>query len=402
MIIFFISEFYNLYLSLENIDFSSYSLSEFLINLEGGFVRRGVFGQGLYEFCRNTGLNPYIPISVISACFYLACIIWFFKQFHKKGLNWWILVTTIMFGFTLDIVRKDFLQLFIFICVITILNKPKPDNHSKIFATLLTILSLFIHEAYIFWGFPFYALLIINGINRTNIRKSLPFIIPVIISFFILCHYKGNPATAIAIQQSWHNLFPDIIPAEPTASVWSLTWDTLSTIETHLTRNLGAFPKISLTYKAMYLVIAYQLFFCFATYYLLLNIFSLFPSNKNFVSSNLRTAVSCLYIISIICLLPMFLGLSCDMGRIYLYSLSSTLAILCFIPESTITRILPRPLIQIIESFNRRLDHIFKPRRIITIFLLLFLGMSPYTFNFKEAFESSVIGQFINLISTAI
>ena len=82
-------------------DYRSYGVSEWLINCEGGFVRRGIIGQLLYyiEQLQLYDVRTCIMIICIISSIIILCLT--LQIFRKEGWALLILPTGFVFGFTL-------------------------------------------------------------------------------------------------------------------------------------------------------------------------------------------------------------------------------------------------------------------------------------------------------------
>ena len=96
--------------------------TEFLISYQGGFVRRGLLGEIIYHFYCFTGFDILYIIFTISLIAYLLVLIFFFRYFIKKKLNWWLILSPFLCGFIWNIVRKDYMSFCFIILELYILK----------------------------------------------------------------------------------------------------------------------------------------------------------------------------------------------------------------------------------------------------------------------------------------
>ena len=108
-----------LYFQLIALPYDDFCWSEFLINFEGGFVRRGLIGELLYFFSMSTGLQPawiFVPVCVIAYIF----VTWFlYNKFKGYGIIWWLVFSPLLCGHTTDLIRKDYIMYCFIIGVFT-------------------------------------------------------------------------------------------------------------------------------------------------------------------------------------------------------------------------------------------------------------------------------------------
>lgn len=201
--------------SIMMLDIGAMTFSEFEINYEGGFVRRGLVGQLLLWLSTGTHTSPLLWIYIICFSCYFGSAAWFFKKFHDKGLNWWLLATCLMFGQTTDIIRKDYMLLCLMIVIVVMMKKRSYKTSNVIAISLLLVLGIMVHEAFIFYSLPIYALWLWKRSKESARREilmcSMCILMP-IAAFILACVFHGDELTARIIQDSWHNAYPDIYP----------------------------------------------------------------------------------------------------------------------------------------------------------------------------------------------
>lgn len=364
----------------------SFSLSELLINFEGGFVRRGLIGELLLKFYNLTGLPIKETILILCYLAFFCVIIYFFRQFYKKKYCWWLILSPLFLGNPFDIVRKDYLLYIILITTLYFLYKNYPSLIKKSVACVLVVLGLFIHEAFIFWGFPIYALLILSY-NKHKLSNILLISIP-LITFVILCIFKGDVTTAHAIVDSWNNSTGDnIVNYSIYNAIGAIGWKTTYAITLHLRANVANnFGGIIITPLILIL-----------SYYLFTNFLYVFKQT----SAEGKLCISLLYSSIAICLIPMLTVLSCDTYRNVQYIAITTFATFLIIPHKKIISLYPRKYINLIERFNNRLAQILVPNKTLLVILLIFLSISLYSFNINQLWNTSIIGFILKNITPA-
>lgn len=377
LIVYTIIQFYN------GIFFSDeFNITEFLINYEGGFVRRGLIGQILFDLCRYTGWSPIYIVKIFCIVIFSIVLSFYFFHFRRHHLNWWILLCPLMFGMCIDVIRKDFLTYLMTICMLYLIGRHKITSSRNIVTLFIIVLGLFIHEAFIFYGIP----LVVLFICRYNTNKTLTYIsiLVTILTFCLIVHYKGNNEIATQIIQSWNNLEAPNAPliTSRNNSVGFLGWDTLYAIKVHTHTNFycNGFGWYGLIWQPLIMIV---------TYYFIMNFTAVFSDIR--YSDKRRTVISSLAAFNLICLLPMFLFLSCDYGRLYQYVFAVTYAAFLIVPHEKIINLFPSIYINLIVKFNRLLNRIINPTKGMMILFLLFFAISPYDFNPARSIRMSVI-----------
>lgn len=210
-------------------NFNSYGITEFLINFQGGFVRRGLLGEILYNIVGYTSMPVMVPIILISVLS-AVCVLWFFfSKFKEKTYCWWIILSPCFCLYLHYIIRKDFLCYLILIASLVILAKKGNAIFNGLVATLLTVFALFLHEAYLLWGGALISLFLITD-KRIPKIISIAGILLIISVFALQSYFKGSVQCAHAIVDSWNNLGGDnILKIHFDNSIGALGWETIHT-----------------------------------------------------------------------------------------------------------------------------------------------------------------------------
>ncbi len=360
--------------------YSAYGFTEFLINFQGGFVRRGLLGQLLYQLHTATGLN--VTAMVLTLCFGAALFTvgFFLRQFARRGYCWWLLLSPLFCGFLTCIVRKDFLLYALLIGSIYLLRQRK-----ALAATLLTIVGLFLHEAYLFWGAPLVALLLWAQSRWRGYAAGVLFVGV----FALLSAFKGDVVTALAINDSWDalQLFPPLSNAS--GSIAALGWDADYAMEFHLAKNF--------TYQGERVALFYRPLTYLLAYYLFTNFIFAFGAPPH--SERDRVHLSALYLLVSLTLLPMWVCLSCDYARLYQYVAVSAFATFLILPSATLAAALPHWLQRAAERLNSTLRAIVPPTRGLLLLLLLFLAEMPCYFDPYGVLKISLAGRWFALLA---
>lgn len=210
---------------------NEWGFTEYLINFSGGFVRRGLIGEGLHALTHVGVSASGILLLIKGVCLtcYLAVLAFFIWQFRKHRWNWWIILAPVFMGFVMNIIRKDFMQELLLIGMLAMSGHGRYSRGRIMVwgATAVCILELLIHEAFIFWGIPIIALLICTyTAARWEKILSITFIA---LTFGMMCWFKGSSEIASTIVQSWQRYFPDL-KDHTLSSIGALGWDTLWTV----------------------------------------------------------------------------------------------------------------------------------------------------------------------------
>ena len=312
-------------------DFRSYEVSDWLINYEGAFVRRGLIGQVLLELEKLHLFDVRLAIALIIAVCSIAILGILVRIFRKEGWSLLIIPMGLCLGYTFMNIwgRRDLLSLtmtfLIFLSYRNAVSRPRNWLSWCSFYGL-SILQILIHEASFFYTFP---ILMLHCFHRLRTRqlsltasavKCLMLFMPVLLVMCIACLFKGNQQIAQAIWASWDKMFSAFQPeavCQIGLSVEALGWDASETFGNHFyTSYLGCFHP-------SYWGIPLTLFNLLVTYYLLTRLNSVKTGIYPQRAMN-HVMMSDIALVQFIALLPMYTVLSCDWGRTLPYLVISS------------------------------------------------------------------------------
>jgi len=381
----------------------SWNITEFLINYEGGFVRRGFLGEIILYIYNFTGIKPYSTIIFISISAYITLVWFFVKSFIKNGYTLFILPFVFFLGnpiITDFLIRKDVLLILIFI--LTIYLSLKKSKGNLILVNLSFILGLLIHEGIGFFCFPI-LFLILNTRNRstynfnwykTTIISFLQ-VLPSIIVFLCVLHFKGSLETASRIWDSWKPIrFSNQAEGNTTipAAIDGISW----TLKQGLSLTINTLKNFD---NLIYAPIAWCIIIV-TIYYILTNTSKLnfkllnYEPTKNFNRLN----ISNILILQLLVVMPLFI-LGWDYGRWIFYWVTSSFAIILLVPEEKISVLFPKIIIAISYKFNYTLD--FFLRKSFVLLFCLLVGFCDCSWNLINTINSNsfvVILQFISKV----
>lgn len=379
--------------------YNSFYYTEFMINYEGGFVRRGLLGQLLYRLCDATGWSPeYIIIPLaLAACGF---VLWFFfRRFHERHYCWWLLCSPLFCGHLIDVIRKDFILYAILIGICLLLASGRSDMLKRCVAMALMCLGLLLHEAFLFWGFPLYALLLFSDKSSRRINDAL-MIVAVLFTFGLMCLYKGDKTIACSIVESWNTIIagsPMVyvdgisVAEEGNNSIQAIGWDSVETFIRHFRFNFkGVSDDGSSNWSPLFIRMAFMA----AAYYFATNFLFVFRRKDSDLNEDDRTNLSSIFLITLVCLLPMFTILSIDYGRLYQYLFVVSFISLVIVPRQRFTLMIPKRIRAMAVRINSGMNRFLPPSKGLMIILLLFLAESPWMYNLDNAVRESIYGTY--------
>lgn len=315
--------------------YEGWAISDWLINYEGGFVRRGLVGQVLFEMYQ---VKPYDVKLVIVLIYLLSSLMILALLYHilkKEGISPLFVLTGCGVAFTIFSLygRRDFVMFIgVYIAIHYYAQYIKRKNIGyKILFQVISILLIFLHEASFFLFIPILFLLDFSkqvscGNKRLKaFSSSLWFFSTIFLAFIVSCVFKGDADIARKIWTSWHSTFAAYPTNEDTSEIglgvealgWSANDTFLKTIKWTFMgedghQTLFKFPlAVSLYISSFYLMIHAN--DCDLKLYRL---------------KELDKARLCnILLIQFLFFLPFFSFLSCDTGRNIAYWTLSSLFI---------------------------------------------------------------------------
>ena len=275
---------------------NDWSLVELLINYQGGFVRRGLFGELNLFFEKSLKFpNLLFSIFVISFFYFVNIFITFLRLLKLNNTNNFFLffliflspATFLFYIYDLGaLFRKDVFIIFTIIihCFYVQLYYKKSNFISNYKKKLFTIIFLLcaitlIHEAQ-FFMLPFHILLsysILRNVKLTLLYFSFP-----VIFFLITWIFDGNYLVAQGVRESLAHYPGNIIYQD---------YNPINSLEGNLNLVMGSFFKFFFRYtyiQAIELLIA--VFLSIILFWNILSIYfdQFFLENKSLYSINLK------------------------------------------------------------------------------------------------------------------
>lgn len=375
----------------------TFQVSEFTINYQGGFVRRGLLGELILQFCTLTGCHPILIIAILSFASFILVVAYLVRQFAKHEICWWILPTSYMLlASYMCVIRKDFLVIAIFIAAIHLYGRT--NWHPAIRLALLSIPAAVIILIYEGMGFVIlpvvYLLAIYDRSYRANMALRITaLMVPVTAMCAVsVCH--GDINTAQAIHNSWMPWAGEIIdPSQISMGLGAIGWTLDKSLETNESIVLASLSRPEV----------YKVIYRFAMWILILYIGCRYLSTMTLPKGSYRSNISItagnskfssLLVAIFVCMLPLWLGLSCDSGRLSMHLFIITFVTYWSVPHNFI----PLWLSDSIGRINHLIDRAVTPRPGIITAMLLFTGISPWAFFANYLWRYSVIGTIINYV----
>jgi hypothetical protein len=209
---------------IDPIRFGGFPISEWLINYQGGFVRRGMLGEILFQLFPGKALIPIL--NQLTFFFYLAyCAIFISllllaKIRDRAAILIALLIPGGIFQMAIGaffFTRKEILFLLLFgtLCLVYLYTRQLQPTKRKPWLGLFTVLAIaggvfltLTHEPFLFMSFPFIAVLfwVIKKENNDHLflNKGFYLFLLAIPSVFLLCTVEHG--SVLISEQIWDSL----------------------------------------------------------------------------------------------------------------------------------------------------------------------------------------------------
>lgn len=374
-------------------------LGEYLVNYQGGFVRRGLTGEILFHLYNILHIKPQPVVAAICIFFFVFVVVFFIREFSKQKICWWILPLNFLLANT-DIIRKDYLFAVSFILILFCYRSKWKYCLKAIAINFISIFTLLSHEVFFFYCIPLICLLILtdNSQCTNKILKALVFA-PIIICLVFIVLNHGDISTARSIASSWSDILgidsARLMPYNPfldnyAGSIGAIAWTTdyhlnITTAINNSSGPLGI-PGFIIRTLGLFLLIFFTLNY--------LALFSEIDKKKRFFFARV-------FFFQFLTMIPLFFFVSCDIQRCCFYWMTSSFIAFFLIPEHMTNKLFPRQFTIIIDKTHAFLTEIIALKRWLVILLLFFIFV-PYMGNSFEYYINSVLFQIYRVFSVMI
>lgn len=193
--------------------YESFGISDWLINYQGGFVRRGLAGElffQLYQCHPYSVIYAIIFIDAVSLIILGILLVWLFR---RMGLPIWLLLFPMFLFYSLNgmsgllYARRDSLMLLLAIILFSRFRKFLVSNNTMDLFVIwgLTVIILLLYEGIFFSLFPF--LVFYTILSYRKLGTTLLLWWPMIFLLFFIAFFHGNESTPQVIWYSWMPCF---------------------------------------------------------------------------------------------------------------------------------------------------------------------------------------------------
>jgi len=184
------------------------AMAEWVVNYQGGFVRRGLIGEIIFQLSGFFELNLRFVFFILQSFLYLLFYFLIYDLLKKLKLNYFILLAIfspifIIFPIAeLEAIGRKEVLIFIILLISINLYFKYLNNHIIIFFISLSFPILILtFEASIFYSFFFISLILITShkINLSYFLKLLLYSVPSIISIYLIYTYPHSQEETTAM-----------------------------------------------------------------------------------------------------------------------------------------------------------------------------------------------------------
>ena len=179
-----------------------WTISEWLINYQGGFTRRGLIGEIIYQ--SNKSLNftfreLILILQILSYFIYYSLIYSYIKNLKINHLLIFSIFSPLFIAYPIAevevLARKEIFLFISFIVIANLFSNQKIKNSYYIsFSLILTLLTLIWEGVIIYLSFFIFILFIKNNfiLSKSFLLKLSLSIFPVLVSFYLIVNFKLN------------------------------------------------------------------------------------------------------------------------------------------------------------------------------------------------------------------
>lgn len=385
--------------------YDTFNIGEWLINYQGGFVRRGLLGEILWQIYQLHPFNVKWGIVFIELFAFILFLLLIYKIFLKYRWSFLPILFPIGIIFSsLSSYRRDFLMLLlIYITFDSFFRATKSKKNYFLGVVIgLICLVLITHEPMFFILVPFLSVVFwqnTTGSLANKLLRTIIIFLPAIVVMALVCKMKGDATTARAIWDSWDSLFrtyPEASYPKISIAVEFLSRESKDVILMHLNSN---FKYLSHPSLSVFLSNNLALLASFIGFFLLVTCIPCVDhSNRKLINNPMQNSLAHLYIFQTIMMLPMFTILSCDYGRTIPYVTITTFFAYHLLEKHQLK--FSFPCWRLSYSNNPNNHSLLYPRINHPILYFIILVFTPLTAVGSPSWNDTICGVGIRLVNS--
>jgi len=194
------------------LEHNSWKMGDWLINYQGGMVRRGLLGEIIYQLSNFTHINPGIYVTVFQVFFYAVFLFFSYsllKEQHVLLPYALLIFSPFIFTFQINDLQGGFRKEIIYLALLAFVAWSAKTRDYKIFEKIFYIILLLYpaviltHEMLaIYLPFLLVAYLSVVPLTKKKFFFILLLLVPSIGSFLVAIYYSGTSIQVIEIFNS--------------------------------------------------------------------------------------------------------------------------------------------------------------------------------------------------------
>ena len=189
------------YLAAVNVVPTYNAMTEWVINYQGGFVRRGLIGELVFQISNLFNLNLRFTFLIFQSFFYLIFYYLIYDLLKNINPNYFVVLAIFSPVFVIfplaeleALGRKEILMFIVLLISIKLYFYYFNNNLLLIFISTVFPILILTHEAVIFYSFFFISLILITkqNINKLYFFKLFVFSLPSLISIYFVYFYPHS------------------------------------------------------------------------------------------------------------------------------------------------------------------------------------------------------------------
>ncbi len=375
-----------------------WGLQDYLFNYAGGFIRRGLTGEVIFYITECTGIPSLVVSYAVSIIAYIIVAIFAIYSFRRQGYAINVLIMSFMLGSifmtSINDMRRDFIEMAIFIGIIVSYKRLKTGSWI-VLGNICAIFAILLHEATFLFMVPVFVLM--TNIRLNNPVKSISSWLPSIAAFIGCCLYKGTPEMLPAMCAHIREYAPEALANGDVPPLLQFVGkDTSSVIALHIGYNFTDPLSRYFPIPVLFVTLFYLIYIPFITV-CMIKVF-----NRDGLSEGRQNTLVSLILFQFVMLLPMFTVLSCDLLRVAMYWMMSSVILWLWLSDKEINAMFMPGFNKFsakvsAKCFDRRL-----PGKMVLTLCMLFVGICYYQRTFSEILYRSPGVKVLSFIKTIV
>lgn len=383
-----------------------YGISDYLINYQGGFVRRGFIGEVLYQIFSIHGYPVNMAIVALDFTAFIVFLALWARAFKKRTWSLlpllfpYVCVHINLLGF-----RRDFLMMVMLFVVYDLFFRYMSNRkwYYACSSMALLCLCLLIYEPCMFLTIPVLGLaLLLKNSESTSLKngfyKTIPVFIAPVALVVVLLLSKGSADAADRIWESWQPLFASYSNVPVTEMGKGVEFLKFSFAE-FIKHNFSYLVLIQKTPVGMIVVSLILMVISFPlVWFLVARVPSVNYSTRTVGNNSDSALLGSVFMVQFIAMLPMFGILSCDIGRTLPYCIYTTFIIVYMCRKYNVQI----SMTKYIDGFSGKLNSYIDGNKCLSsyLFYLLVLFLTPLNAWSAPHLEDNLITYFVTLIQS--